>query len=180
MKEEEKPCAAPSECSRRDFLNMTATAMGAVGTGIALWPFINSMNPAADTLALSSIDVPLSSIPKGQTKTVMWLGKPVFIRHRTDEEVQAMRQVDLHDLIDPATDQERFKHPEWLIVVGVCTHLGCVPTERKKEGGWLCPCHGSIYDASGRVTKGPAPTNLPVPPYQILEQGTVLRLGATV
>ena len=166
-------------CSRRDFLGMTATAMGAVGVGVVAWPFVNSMNPAADTMALSTIDVPLSGIAKGQTKTMMWLGKPVFIRHRTDEEIQTMRQTDLHTLIDPAMDQERFRHPEWLVVVGVCTHLGCVPTERK-QGGWVCPCHGSIYDASGRVTKGPAPTNLPIPPYQILEDGKLLRIGAEV
>lgn len=176
MDDKKESCA---DTSRRDFLNMTATAMAAVGAGVVMWPFVNSMNPAADTMALSTVEVPLASIAKGQTKTVMWLGKPVFIRHRTDEEVQAMRQTDLHTLIDPVADQERFHNPEWLIVVGVCTHLGCVPTE-KKEGGWLCPCHGSIYDASGRVTKGPAPQNLPIPPYQILEQGTLLRIGVDV
>ena len=158
---------------------MTSTAMVAIGTGVALWPFINSMNPAADTLAAASIDIPLSSIPKGQTKTVLWLGKPVFIRHRTEEEVQAMQSTNIRELIDPEQDQERFKQPEWLVVIGVCTHLGCVPGERK-EGGWLCACHGSVYDGSGRVTKGPAPTNLPIPPYQILEDGKLLRLGVSV
>ena len=177
MSGDEESC---NGCSRRDFLSMTATAMGAVGLGVVAWPFVNSMNPAADTMALATIDVPLTGIAKGQTKTVMWLGKPVFIRHRTDEEVQAMRQTNLHELIDPIMDQERFRNPEWLVVVGVCTHLGCVPTERKQEGGWVCPCHGSIYDASGRVTKGPAPNNLPIPPHQILEEGKLLRIGADV
>lgn len=172
----------PNE-NRRDFLYLTTGAVGVVGAACATWPFINSMNPAADTLALSTVDVELSAIKEGQAVTVMWQGKPVFIRHRTKQEIEEVRKVTLTKLVDPQPDEERFKEkPQWLVVVGVCTHLGCVPTGQKPTdakgefGGWLCPCHGSHYDSSGRVRKGPAPRNLEVPPYSFISD-TTLRLG---
>lgn len=174
---------ATGQTSRRDFLALTATAMAAVGAGAAALPFIKSLNPAADTLALATLDVDIKGFQVGQTKTVMWRGKPVFIRRRTLEEIEAVKETSLRSLPDPQTDDERFgKSLEWLIVVGVCTHLGCVPGERKnmkpgEAGGWLCACHGSYYDASGRIISGPAPKNLEVPPYQLLNDNTVLRIG---
>ncbi|MGB0671660.1 MAG: ubiquinol-cytochrome c reductase iron-sulfur subunit, partial [Rhodospirillales bacterium] len=142
--------------SRRDFLLYATSAVGAIGTGLAVWPFINSMNPAADTLALASIEVDLSSLEEGQAIKVMWRGKPVFIRYRTPEEIKAAEDVDLGVLVDPQADDTRVEKPEILIVVGVCTHLGCIPvgtdvgSERGEFGGWYCPCHGSHYDTSGR------------------------------
>lgn len=172
----------PEGTTRRDFLNLTACALGAVGAGAAILPFINSMNPAADTLALASIDIELNTIPAGQTKTFIWRGKPVFVRHRLPDEIQNAQKASIKELPDPQTDQERFKiDPKWLVVVGVCTHLGCIPGERKNmapnEGGWLCACHGSFYDTSGRIVRGPAPKNLEVPPYQLLNNGSLLRIG---
>ncbi len=169
--------------SRRDFLFLTAGAVGAVGVASAMWPFIHSMNPAKDVLALASIDVDISSVAEGQAITIMWLGKPIFIRHRTTEEIERARQVDLAHLIDPASDEERFpEKPEWLVVVGICTHLGCVPTGQKPTDnkgtyqGYFCPCHGSEYDISGRVRRGPAPKNLDVPPYKFIND-TTIRIG---
>lgn len=168
--------------SKRDFLQLTAGAMGALFGASALWPFVNSMNPAADTLAVSTTDVNLSAIPVGAAITVLWQGKPVFVRHRTPEEIAKAKEASLHDLRDPEADQKRIQKPEWLVVVGVCTHLGCIPlgqkgTEPRGEfGGWLCPCHGSQFDTSGRIRKGPAPTNLPVPPYRFLND-TTIRIG---
>jgi ubiquinol-cytochrome c reductase iron-sulfur subunit len=140
------------------------------------------MNPAADTLALSSTEVDLASVAVGQAITVTWRGKPVFIRHRTPAEIEAARAVPLADLPDPQTDQQRVIKPEWLIVVGVCTHLGCIPLGQKpgdprgEFGGWFCPCHGSQYDTSGRIRKGPAPLNLAVPKYTFLTD-TSVRIG---
>ena len=171
--------------TRRDFLTLTASAVGAVGVCAVAIPFINSMNPAADVLAQASIDVELGDIQPGTSKVVMWRGKPVFIRHRTAEEILHAQKVSLRDLPkDPQTDQERFsKNPTWLVVVGVCTHLGCVPNERRGlqadgiEGGWLCACHGSVYDGSGRIVRGPAPKNLEVPAYQFINDGKTLRIG---
>lgn len=158
--------------------------MGAVGLGAAAWPFINSMNPSADVVALSSIEIDISAIPKGQTHTVMWRGRPVFVRHRTQEEIREMRATALKALPDPQTDEERTKDPNWLVVVGVCTHLGCIPTQRKAmkasddpETGWVCSCHGSRYDYSGRIISGPAPKNLEVPPHEFINPNTVLRIG---
>ena len=172
------------DTTRRDFLTLTAGAVGTMGAVTALWPFLNSMNPAEDVLATAQVDVDLKEIPEGQTKIIMWRGKPVFIRHRTSAEVEAANQTSLKFLPDPQTDQERFsKDQRWLVVIGVCTHLGCVPNQRKdmgpgiKEGGWLCACHGSRYDSPGRIISGPAPKNLEVPPYQFIEAGSLLRIG---
>ncbi len=182
----DSPPPQKSEPTRRDFLLLTASAVGAVGTAYFAWPFLDSMNPAADVLAQSTIDVDLAPIPPGQAITVVWRGKPIFVRHRTPAEIQAAEQVPMTDLIDPETDQDRVKkgHNEWLIVVGICTHLGCIPTgnkptqDRGKYGGWACPCHGSLYDTSGRVRRGPAPSNLYVPPYTFLS-GTTIRIGTS-
>lgn len=170
--------------TRRDFLLLTTGAVSAIGVGYFAWPFIDSMNPAADVLAQSSIDVDLSPIPVGQAITVVWRGKPIFVRHRTPEEIKAAEQTPLSELIDPEKDQERVKkgHDQWLIVVGICTHLGCIPTGNKptqnrgKYGGWACPCHGSLYDTSGRVRRGPAPLNLAIPPYAF-KSPTLIRIG---
>lgn len=173
--------------TRRDFLYLTTGAMGVVGCGAVAWPFLHSMNPAADVRALSSVEIDLKMIPEATTRTVVWRGKPLFIRHRTEAEIQAAKAVPLKALLDPQTDEERFKtKPEWLVVVGVCTHLGCIPNKREgmtsipstqnEEGGWHCPCHGSVYDISGRVRVGPAPKNLEVPPYQFIND-TTLRVG---
>jgi ubiquinol-cytochrome c reductase iron-sulfur subunit len=168
--------------TRRDFLLYATSAVGVVGTGIALWPFVHSMNPAADTLALSTTDVDIAAIQPGQAVTVIWQGKPVFVRRRLPEEIAAAEQAVIAELRDPQADADRIKKPEWLILVGVCTHLGCVPLGQKPAdprgefGGWFCPCHGSHYDTSGRIRKGPAPRNLPVPPYKFTSDTTV-RIG---
>ena len=168
--------------TRRDFLYLAAGAMGAVGTAFVARPLIDSMNPAADVLALSSPEVDLSSIEEGMAITVIWRGNPVFVRHRTAAEIEVARAVPLDDLPDPQADADRVQKPEWLVMVGVCTHLGCIPIgqrpgERKGEfGGWFCPCHGSHYDTSGRIRKGPAPRNLDVPPYEFLDD-TTIRIG---
>ncbi|HPF78570.1 MAG TPA: ubiquinol-cytochrome c reductase iron-sulfur subunit [Alphaproteobacteria bacterium] len=167
--------------TRRDFLYLTAAAFGAVGAGTVAWPLIDQMNPAADTLALSSTEVDLSPIEEGQAITVVWRGKPVFIRHRTPKEIEEARDVDVSTLRDPATDESRVKegHEQWLIMVGICTHLGCVPLGQKETDvkgdfdGWFCPCHGSHYDSSGRIRKGPAPKNLNVPEYTFINDTTV-------
>jgi ubiquinol-cytochrome c reductase iron-sulfur subunit len=161
---------APGE-TRRDFLKLTTMAFAAVGTGAIAWPFIASMNPARDVLALASTEVEIGAIAAGQAITVMWRGKPVFVRNRTGEEVEQARAVPQSQLPDPAADQTRVQRDPWLVVVGICTHLGCVPLGQKPTdprgdyGGWFCPCHGSHYDTSGRIRKGPAPANLAVPPY---------------
>jgi ubiquinol-cytochrome c reductase iron-sulfur subunit len=170
------------EKTRRDFLFATTGAVGAVGAAIAVWPFIDQMNPAADTLALSSTEVDLGPIASGQSITVVWRGKPVFIRHRTESEITAARDGDKAPLPDPESDAARVKKAEWLIMVGVCTHLGCIPLGNKSGeskgdfGGWFCPCHGSHYDTSGRIRKGPAPKNLPVPAYTFLTD-TRVKIG---
>ncbi|MGH1403478.1 MAG: ubiquinol-cytochrome c reductase iron-sulfur subunit [Alphaproteobacteria bacterium] len=168
--------------TRRDFMQMLAGAFGAVGGALAAWPLINSLNPAKDTLALATVEVSLSDIAVGQSKTVMWRGKPVFIRHRTQEEIEEARAVDVQSLTDKESDDDRVQKPEWLVTVGVCTHLGCIPQGQKTTDnhgdyeGWFCPCHGSHYDTSGRIRKGPAPKNLAVPPYAFLND-TTLKIG---
>ena len=176
--------------NRRDFLYVATAATGAIVTGAAAWPLVNQMNPSADVQALASIDVDISGVAPGTQITVKWLGKPVFIRRRTPEEIEDARSVDLSELPDaearnaniadgaPATDENRSldEDGEWLVQMGVCTHLGCVPLGDAGDfGGWFCPCHGSHYDTSGRIRKGPAPENLPVPTAAI--NGDTLTLG---
>ena len=168
--------------SRRDFIVVASYSMGAVGAGAFAWPLIDQMNPAADTLALASIEVDISKIAEGQSITLKWRGKPVFIRHRTADEIRQAQDVDIDGLRHPEGDEIRAQKPEYLVVLGVCTHLGCVPLGQKvgevrgEYDGWFCPCHGSHYDASGRIRKGPAPTNLEVPPYAFLSDN-VIRIG---
>jgi ubiquinol-cytochrome c reductase iron-sulfur subunit len=164
---------------RRDFLQVVTMAVGGVGAACALWPFVDSMNPAADTLAESTVEVDLTGIQPGEGKTVMWQGSPVFIRHRTAEEILFAEQMPMAHLLDPVHDADRVKKPDWLVVIGVCTHLGCVPMGQKPTElrgsykGYLCPCHGSQFDISGRVCRGPAPSNLPVPPYTFIDDHTI-------
>lgn len=168
--------------TRRDFLILTTAALGVIGVGGVAWPFIDSMNPAADALALATIEVDIKAVAVGQSITALWRGKPVFIRHRTAEEIEAAEKVALTDLKDPEADEARVKKKEWLIVTGVCTHLGCVPSGQKpadmrgEYNGWFCPCHGSQYDTSGRIRKGPAPRNLDVPTYAFLSD-TLIKIG---
>jgi ubiquinol-cytochrome c reductase iron-sulfur subunit len=165
--------------TRRDFLHVASTTMGVVGAACAVWPFIDQMNPAADTLALASTELDITGVEEGMSITVVWRGKPVFVRHRTAKEIEEARAIKLADLPDPQADVDRVQKDKWLIMVGVCTHLGCVPLGQKPSqpkgdfGGWFCPCHGSHYDTSGRIRKGPAPNNLPVPPYEFLTDTTI-------
>ncbi len=166
---------------RRDFLYITTGAFAAAIGAAAIWPFIDAWNPSADVLALASTEADLSAIEVGQSVTVVWRGKPVFIRHRTEEEI-ALANLLPEDLPDPQSDGERVLKPEWLVVVGICTHLGCVPLGQKTDDnrgeydGWFCPCHGSHYDTSGRIRKGPAPRNLDVPEYAFLTDSSI-RVG---
>ena len=168
--------------TRRDFINLLTNSVVVFGAAAVAWPMISSLNPSQDVLALSSTEVDLSQIEVGQAITVKWRGKPVFIRHRTPEEIKAAESVDIANLRDPQTDDQRVEKAEWLIVVGVCTHLGCVPQGQKPSeprgqfGGWFCPCHGSEYDTSGRIRRGPAPTNLEVPQYAF-ESDTLVTIG---
>ena len=168
--------------NRRDFLYISSMSIGGLGVATFMWPFIKSMNPAEDTLALGSTEVDLSQIDIGQSITVKWRGKPVFIKRRTEEEILEAKNVDLNSLRDPAADEDRVQNPEWLVLEGVCTHLGCVPLGQKMSDikgeykGWFCPCHGSHYDTSGRIRKGPAPENLAIPPYRFISD-TVIKIG---
>jgi len=174
--------ADPAGETRRDFLLHTTIAMGAVGGAMMVWPLIHSMNPAADTLALSTTEFNISGVAEGQRISVMWRGSPVFVAHRTAAEIEAARKVNISELRDPQTDEQRVTKgkDKYLIVSGICTHFGCIPqgvkvTEPRGEfGGWFCPCHGSQYDTSGRIRKGPAPRNLAVPPIKFLTDTTVL------
>jgi len=161
--------------TRRNFLYVASGAVGAVGVTAAAWPLVDQMNPSADVLALASVEVDLSTIAEGSTVKILWRGKPIFIRHRTAAEIKtAVADNGANDLIDPEDDQARASRPEWLIMVGVCTHLGCVPLDQRGDfNGWFCPCHGSHYDISGRIRKGPAPRNLEVPKYAFLSDTTV-------
>jgi ubiquinol-cytochrome c reductase iron-sulfur subunit len=183
LADEPTPGTAEGDVTRRDFLLVAATSFVAVGAAVALWPFLDSMNPSADVRALSTTEVNLAPIQPAQRITVLWRGAPVFIDHRTPREIaEAEADDNSLSLIDPARDEDRVKRKEWLIVVGVCTHLGCVPLgqratdPRGQWGGWYCPCHGSQYDTSGRVRRGPAPRNLTVPPYRF-EGDTKLVIG---
>ena len=160
--------------NRRDFIFTASYTLGAVGVGATVWPLIDQMNPDASVKALSSTEVNVSEVQLGQSITVLWRGKPVFIKRRTQEEIAKARQVDLKELKDPEKDEDRAKNPEWLVMVGICTHLGCVPLGNKGDyDGWFCPCHGSHYDTSGRIRKGPAPTNLEVPKYEFVDSNTI-------
>ncbi|GLQ15755.1 ubiquinol-cytochrome c reductase iron-sulfur subunit [Maritalea porphyrae] len=168
-----------SEPNRRDFLYFATGAVGAVGAAAVAWPLVDQMNPDASTLALASIELDLSSIEVGQSVTVKWRGKPVFVRRRTASEIEEAKAVPLEDLKDPQSDAERVKegHEEWLVMIGVCTHLGCIPVgEAGDYKGWFCPCHGSHYDTAGRIRKGPAPENLIVPDYAFLSD-TLIKIG---
>ena len=177
--------------TRRDFLYYATAGAGAVAAGAAGWTLVNQMNPSADVQALASIQVDVGGVAEGSQLTVKWLGKPVFIRRRTPDEIEAARAVDLDDLIDPnaenankpgepATDENRTldEAGEWLVQIGVCTHLGCVPIGDGAGdfGGWFCPCHGSHYDTAGRIRRGPAPQNLHIPVASFLDD-TTIQLG---
>jgi ubiquinol-cytochrome c reductase iron-sulfur subunit len=168
--------------TRRDFLYLLTGATAAVGTVALVWPLVDAMNPSADVLALASTEVDLSGIEEGMSITATWRGRPVFIRHRTAEEIEQARAVDLSELPDPQPDEERVLEPQWLVMVGVCTHLGCVPLGQRPGdpvgdfGGWFCPCHGSHYDESGRIRRGPAPRNLVVPEYEFIDEN-MIRIG---
>jgi ubiquinol-cytochrome c reductase iron-sulfur subunit len=167
------------ERTRRDFIHIAAASAAVGGVAAVCWPVIDQMNPSSDTLALASIEVDYMKAALGQQIIVKWRGKPVFIRHRTPKEIAAAVDGDRADLRDPATDASRHKPgmAEWLIVIGVCTHLGCVPNFGQGDyGGWLCPCHGSVYDTSGRIRKGPAPKNLYLPDYSF-EPGSKVKIG---
>jgi ubiquinol-cytochrome c reductase iron-sulfur subunit len=170
---------AGEDPSRRDFVHIAAAA-GAAGAAAGIgWPLIDQMNPSADTLSLASIEYDISKVVLGQEVTIKWQGKPVFVRHRTPKEIAEAKEADHADLRDPATDESRHKpgKAEWLILVGTCTHLGCVPLFGQGDyGGWFCPCHGSVYDTSGRIRKGPAPKNLVVPDYSFLSD-TKVKIG---
>ena len=182
---------ASSEPTRRDFLYIATGAVGAVGLASVAWPFISQMNPDASTLALSTVEVDVGQVAEGQSITVKWRGKPVFIRHRTPKEIEEAKNVPVAQLIDrdarnanlasdaEATDVNRSAPGKeaWLIMVGICTHLGCVPLGQQGDfGGWFCPCHGSHYDTAGRIRKGPAPENLAVPVFEFLS-ATKIRIG---
>jgi len=170
MSEEKKP-------KRRDFLYTASYAVGAVGIGAAVWPLIDQMNPDSSVKALASTEVDVSLVEPGKSITVLWRGKPVFIKRRTQEEISEARAVNLDDLIDPEKDEDRAKNPEWLVMLGVCTHLGCVPLEDKGDyNGWFCPCHGSHYDTSGRIRKGPAPQNMQIPKYEFVSSN-IIKIG---
>ena len=172
----------PQVQGRRDFIVVATNSMMAVGAAMVAWPLIDQMNPAADTLALASIEVDISAISEGQAITIKWRGKPVFIRHRTAQEIELATSASLDDLPDPEADTDRVQRPELLVLEGICTHLGCVPLGQKigevrgDYNGWFCPCHGSHYDTSGRIRKGPAPNNLSVPPYEFISD-SVIRIG---
>ena len=165
--------------SRRDFIHIAAGAAAAGGVVMTVWPLIDQMNPSGDTLALASIEYDISKVVEGMQATVKWRGKPVFVRHRTKKEIAEAVADDNAALRDPAKDADRHKpgKAEWLILVGVCTHLGCVPNFGLGDyGGWFCPCHGSVYDTSGRIRKGPAPLNLAVPDYDFVSD-TKVKIG---
>ncbi|SMY09386.1 ubiquinol-cytochrome c reductase iron-sulfur subunit [Flavimaricola marinus] len=183
--------ADDSQGTRRDFIYYATAGAGAVAAGAAVWPLVNQMNPSADVLALASIQVDLSGVSEGTQLTVLWQGKPVFIRYRTPEEIEAARSVSVSELPDQgaenanlgdeadASDMNRSLDEEgiWLVQMGVCTHLGCVPLGESGDfGGWFCPCHGSHYDTAGRIRKGPAPRNLPIPLASFVDE-TTIQLG---
>ena len=167
MSDQKKP-------KRREFLFTASYAVGAIGVGSAIWPLIDQMNPDASVKALASTEIDVSSVELGKSITVLWRGKPVFIKRRTQNEIEEARAVSLDELKHPEKDEDRAKNPEWLVMLGVCTHLGCVPLGEKGDyNGWFCPCHGSHYDTSGRIRKGPAPTNMEIPKYEFVNSNTI-------
>ena len=169
-----------AEPTRRDFLYIATGAVGAVGAAAAVWPLIHQMNPDTATIAAGApIEVDLGPIAEGQIIKVFWRGKPIFLRNRAPKEIEEARKVDWRALPDPQSDEARVKqgHDKWLIVFGSCTHLGCIPLGHQGDyDGWFCPCHGSVYDTSGRIRRGPAPANLPLPPYEFVSD-TKVRIG---
>jgi ubiquinol-cytochrome c reductase iron-sulfur subunit len=184
------------EVTRRDFIYIATTAFAAIGAAAALWPAIDQMNPDASALSLASVEVDLAPVQVGQAITILWRGKPVFVRNRTPEDIEKAKSVPLAQLKDPdarvlgaptglpATDENRTKQGKenWLIMIGICTHLGCIPKgqspgdEKGPFGGWFCPCHGSVYDTAGRIRQGPAPRNMEIPPYQFTAD-TKIKIG---
>ncbi len=178
----EKEISNSVDDDKRDFLFVTTAGLAAAGGAVTVFSMINTMNPAKDVLALSTTEVDLSPLEEGQSLTVMWRGKPVFIRHRSSNEINDANNVLVDELKHMASDESRVKNPKWLVVIGVCTHLGCVPLGQKigdnkgEFGGWFCPCHGSHYDTSGRIRKGPAPLNLEVPPYEFVSDD-IIKIG---
>ncbi len=160
--------------NRRDFLFTASYTIGAVGLGATIWPFIDQMNPDSSVKALATTEVDISQIEPGKSITVLWRGKPVFIKRRTESEISEAQSVKIEELKHPEKDQDRVKKPEWLVMLGICTHLGCVPLSDKGEyKGWFCPCHGSHYDTSGRIRKGPAPVNMEIPKYTFVDDNTI-------
>ena len=160
--------------NRRDFLFTATYTVGAVGIGATIWPFIDQMNPDNSVKALATTEVDISKIQPGKSITVLWRGKPVFIKRRTETEISEAQTVNLDELKHPEKDGDRVKKPEWLVMMGICSHLGCVPLSDKGEyNGWFCPCHGSHYDTSGRIRKGPAPTNMEIPKYVFIDENTI-------
>jgi ubiquinol-cytochrome c reductase iron-sulfur subunit len=171
--------AAGDDPNRRDFIHIAAATAAVGAVGALAWPFIDQMNPSGDTLALASIEFDMSKVPEGQQVTVKFQGKPLFVRHRTAAEIATAIKDDNVRMPDPEKDEARHKpgKAEWLVLIGTCTHLGCVPTFGGGDyGGWFCPCHGSHYDVSGRIRKGPAPKNLAVPEYAFLTD-TKVKIG---
>lgn len=161
---------------KRDFIHLMSSAMMAGGALLALSPLLSSLKPSAEVLALSNIEVNLKDIMIGQAITVMWRGKPIFIRHRTEQEIAEAESTDHTKLRDPESDAQRIKDgkKQWLIMIGICTHLGCIPLDRQGDfNGWFCPCHGSHYDSSGRIRQGPAPLNLQIPPYEFMDENLI-------
>jgi ubiquinol-cytochrome c reductase iron-sulfur subunit len=171
---------AAAEPTRRDFLFIATGAAGAVGVALAAWPFVSSMGPDAETIAAGApVELDLGPIAEGQIVKVFWRGKLIFVRHRTAAEIEAARNVELRTLPDPQRDEARTKEgkAQWLVVYGNCTHLGCVPLGNQGAfNGWFCPCHGSVFDTAGRIRQGPAPINLPIPPYTFVSD-TKIRIG---
>ena len=166
----------PINNNRRKFITSTAYATAGIGLACAVLPFVDSMNPSSDVQALASIEVDITNIKEGEEKKIMWRGKPIFIKHRTAEEISSAQNVNLSELKDPEEDSKRIKlgKEKWLITIGICTHLGCVPIGGQGDyKGWFCPCHGSQYDTSGRIRKGPAPKNLEVPPYEFISENLI-------
>ena len=171
-------CAIDEPIGKRDFIIMTAGVAACAGLATAAWPIIKTLSPSADVLAQATVEVNLSEIKEGQSIKVKWQGKPVFIRRRTKKDIDEAKAANLSNMKDPQTDEQRTipGKEEWLIMIGVCTHLGCIPIEQDDNagGGWFCPCHGSYYDTAGRILRGPAPYNLAIPDYYFASDEVVV------